>query len=246
MHDLIGAGVAAARQRRHWTQEQAANRFRLYGLSAWRTSTVGSLEAGLRRPRLDEILLMAAALEVSVADLIPDVDEPIMLGDGAAMSARAVRALLSGDWDGFPRNPRDFEYPGEEAEVEAIERAGAERDRLRVLIRPILDNAALDPWSDDVHRVFLPATDAEAHASRRLNVKPVQVKAASLALWGTDFDAERDARIGNADELGQRSLQARRGLAARDMIAELRAFLRQAYADAWPEDDDAAASQDQR
>jgi transcriptional regulator with XRE-family HTH domain len=225
MHDLIGTGVAAARQRRHWTQEQTAVRFRLYGLTAWRTSTVGSLEAGLRRPRLDEVLLMAVALEVSVADLIPDVDELVELGDGAAMSVRAIRALLSGNWDAFPHDPADFDYPGDAQEAEALDRAGAERDRQRALIKPILDKLALDPWSPEVHRVFLPATDAETHAARRLKIKPVQLKAASL-VWGKDFTDERDARIADAEKLGQRSLQARRGLATREMISELRALLR--------------------
>ena len=36
------------------------------------------------------------------------------------------------------------------------------------------------------------------------------------------YDAERDARIGNLEELPRRSIQARRGLTTRQMLAELR------------------------
>jgi hypothetical protein len=180
---------------------------------------------------------MAAALEVSVADLIPDVDEMIELGDGSAMSTRAIRALLSGSWAGFPHNPADFDYPGDTQETETLERAGAERDRQRALIQPILAMSDLDPWSASVHRVFLPPTDAEIHAARRLEVEPVQIRAASLARWKKDFTEERDARISDAETLGQRSLQARRGLATRDMISELGILLRKAYADERPADE---------
>jgi transcriptional regulator with XRE-family HTH domain len=230
MHDLIAAGVAAARQRKRWTQEEAARWFRYYGLTTWRTSTVGSLESGLRRPRLDEVLLMCAALEISAADLVPDdLDELIELGDGAAMSAPAIRALLSGDWSKFPHDPADFRYPGGEREGAAFERAGAERDRQRALIKPILDWAGLDPWSEQVLRVFLPPSDAEAHAARRMKVEPVQVKAASLAKWDQDFESERDSRVGDTDELEPRSRQARRGLVTREMLRDLRVFLNEVY-----------------
>jgi hypothetical protein len=227
MHDLIAMGVAAARQRKRWTQEEAARQFRHVGLSTWRTSTVGSLESGLRRPRLDEVLLMCAALDISVADLVPDVAQFIDLGDGAAMSPAAVRALLSGRK--LPRGEADFSYPGEATDDEAIRRAGAERDRQRALIKPMLDWASLDQWSDEVHRVFLAPSDAEKHAARRLKIEPVQVKAASLALWRKDFEAERDSRVGDTSQIEPRSRQARRGLVTREMLGSMRTFLDDVY-----------------
>jgi transcriptional regulator with XRE-family HTH domain len=226
IHELLGAGIRAARLKKGWRQQDAAARFQMYGLPTWKPVAVGQVETGVRKPSIGELLLACAALEVSVADLIPDVDEPVDLGAGATMSAAAVRALLSGRWEDFPRNPDDFAFPGETWLEGVLQQAGAVRDRQRALIQPILDRSDLDPWSEDVHRVFLPPTDAEAHAARRLEVEPVQVKAAALALWHRGFEAERDARMGEAgDAPSARTLAARRGHATRAMLAELREFL---------------------
>src|SRR5207245_2042694 len=91
MHELIGKGFAEARRRQGLTQEQAARRLQGRGLTAWRKSTVGQLETGLRRPRLDEVLLLAAALNVSVDQLIPGGDdERVELGDGTTVSPRWI------------------------------------------------------------------------------------------------------------------------------------------------------------
>jgi transcriptional regulator with XRE-family HTH domain len=226
IHELLGAGIRAARLRKGWRQQDAAARFQLYGLPTWKPVAVGQVETGVRKPSIGELLLACAALEVSVADLIPDVDEPIDLGAGATMSAAAVRALLSGKWEDFPHDPADFAYPGETWLEEVLRHAGAERDRQRALIQPILDRSALDPWSAEVNRVFAqPATEAEVHAAKRLRIEPVQLKAAALALWGRDFETERDARSGAADDALARTLAARRGHATRAMLAELRDFL---------------------
>jgi transcriptional regulator with XRE-family HTH domain len=233
VHDLIGRGFADARRDAGLTQEQAARRLQSHGLTAWRTSTVGSLEAGLRKPRLDEVLLMAAALHVTVDQLIPGGDdERVELGEGAVVSPRWIREMLTGELYRHKGRPAaqmpPAQFPVQEVLSRALRRAGAERDRQRALIQPILDRLGLDQWSEEVHRVFLPPTDAEVHAARRLKVEPVQVKAASLR-WEQDFEAERDSRVGGVDELEPRSRQARRGLVTRDMLAELRVFLNEAY-----------------
>jgi len=236
MHDLIGKGVAAVRRRKRWTQEETARWFRHYGLTSWRTSTVGSLEAGLRRPRFDEVLLMAAALEVTVAELVPDVDELVDLGDGgAAMSVAAIRALLSGAADGhaaFPRDPAHFRYPGDAAMAAALDQAGAERDRQRLLIQPLLDTFLPRTLSaEDEQKLYLPPTDAEKYAASRLGVEPVVIKAASLLLFGGPFDERRDAAIPDAAKLEPRSRQAERGLVTRAFLASIRNQIAIAYGD---------------
>jgi hypothetical protein len=48
-------------------------------------------------------------------------------------------------------------------------------------------------------------------------------------LWNRAFTEERDARVGDVESLEPRSRQARRGLATRAMLSELRAFLGKAY-----------------
>jgi hypothetical protein len=66
-------------------------------------------------------------------------------------------------------------------------------------------------------------SDSERHAAQRLGVEISPLKLASRTLWDhRNFDAERDRRIGNVDELPPRSRQARRGLVTREMLADLR------------------------
>lgn len=227
IHDAIGAGIRAARLAKGWRQQDASYRFRAYGLPTWTPGAVSQVEAGVRKPNVGELLLAAAALEVAVADLIPATDELIDLGTGATMSARAVRALLAGDFGAFPRSPDDFSFPGDSAMEDALARAGAERDRQRALIQPILNLSSLDPWSAEVHRVFLAPTEAESRAAARLRVEPVQVRAAALVLWSRDFEEERDGRAGTADD--PKVLQAQRGHATRAMLADLGELLSAAY-----------------
>lgn len=71
--------------------------------------------------------------------------------------------------------------------------------------------------------------EATAKAARRLGVEPKDVDEAAMRLWGRPLAMERDHRIKsddvdlNAPE-NRRTLQARRGHAARPLIDELRAY----------------------
>jgi 8-oxo-dGTP diphosphatase len=221
MHDLIGKGVAAARQRRRWTQEDAAREFRYHGLTAWRTSTVGSLEAGMRRPRLDEVVLMCAALGVGLDELLPDSDELIELGDGARMTSVAVRSVLAGSAD----EDTEASFPGADRLIDAIARARPERRRVEALLAPIARRAGWGLTDADWQAAFRTPSDAERHAARRLEVHPAQVRLAARAVWRRDFADERDARVGDPEHIEPRSRQARRGLVTRTMLGELRDYI---------------------
>jgi ADP-ribose pyrophosphatase YjhB (NUDIX family)/transcriptional regulator with XRE-family HTH domain len=231
MHDLIGAGVAAVRQQKRWTQEDAAREFRYHGLSSWRTGTVGQLEAGLRRPRLDEVVLICAALGVALEDLLPDSDEAVELGDGAWMTSAAIRAVLDGSVDAQPFGvTEEMSFPGEEKVAEAIQRSLPQRKQTEQLLAPISQYAD-GLLRGDVRMAFQLPTDAERHAARRLGLHPAQIKLASRALWDhRDFASERDRRVGDVGKLEARSRQARRGLVTRAMLAELRDYVAAARA----------------
>jgi transcriptional regulator with XRE-family HTH domain len=234
MYDLIGRGVARARQEKGWTQEQTARVFRAHGLNAWRKGTVGQLEAGLRRPRLDEVLLMARALDVGVDQLIPGGDnERVVLGDDAKVSPRWIREMLTGeffrDLDRRPATDMPHEhFPIDDVLAEMRKRARAEEEREEPFVTAIAD------WDErhgdklmgtDLLAMHERPSDAERHAARRLGVEPPELKVASRALWDRrDFDDERDRRVGDVDQLEPRSRQARRGLVTREMLAELRTF----------------------
>ena len=231
VHDLIARGVAAERHRQGLTQEQVALMFRSHGLRAWRKGTVGQLEAGLRKPRLDEVLLMARALSVTLDKLIPGGDdERIELADDAEVSPRWIREMLTGDfYRDRPLEDLPYErFPVDELMADALIRSEAEKKRVDVLAQPILEWAKqhdVKLAEGDWLAVFETASDTERRAARRLGVEVAQVKLSARVLWDhRDFDDERDGRIGDVDELEPRSRQARRGLVTREMLGELRAL----------------------
>lgn len=234
MHELVGKGFAEARRREGLTQEQAARRLQGSGLTAWRKSTVGQLEAGLRRPRLDEVLLMARALGVPVDTLFPGGDdERVELGDGTVVSPVWIREMLTGEFYRDMKRPgRRVPYawfPVQEVMQRLTDRLQAKLERFRWRTAPIREHAPFDDHfisGEDDHRAFDPATDTERHAAKRLGIEVPELKYTARTIWDhRDFDEERDRRVGNVDELPPRSRQARRGLVTREMLAELDAFL---------------------
>lgn len=246
IHELIGAGIRAAREQKGWRQEDAAAQFRFYGLTTWRRSTVADVEAGRRRPSIGNLLLVALALDVTLADLIPeDVSERIDLGDGASMGAAEVRALLSGDHEALDNLDSDDVHwvPGNDVVAAIYERVEPEIKRLRTLVRPLEDASTRPLNAGDWRSAIRKPTEAETRASARLGVEPAQLKMAARVLWGRDFEEERDARAQTGTP-GQSAaaVQARRGHAARAMLAELETFIGNAYKtqeggpEAWTED----------
>jgi transcriptional regulator with XRE-family HTH domain len=231
MYDVIARGVAEARHRKGWTQEQTAKMFRAHGLRAWRKGTVGQLEAGLRKPRLDELLVIARALGTSVDKLFPGRDgERVELGDDAQVSPRWIREMLTGEFfTNLDRPAEEMPYerfPLDDVMAEIMRLARAEEKRNAYAME------AIGRWAEqhdvklmgaDLFAAHERASDAERHAAQRLGVRIAPLKLASRALWNhKSFDQERDYRVGNADELPPRSRQARRGLVTREMFTELR------------------------
>lgn len=240
MHDLIARGAAAVRRRNGWTQEQAARAYREHGLAAWRTGTVGSLEAGMRKPRLDEVVLMCAALDVTLADLIRAADEDgadqVEMGDGAVFSTRSVLGWLYEGFDDLRElpitDPRLTQrFPFSERVYGALRQAVADRERLDPVLRPIVAwgvQRDIRLNADAVDAAMRTPSEADRHAARRLGVDTAQVRLAALALWHQDLDQERDERVGDVAALEPRSRQARRGLVTREMLAEMERMLKEA------------------
>jgi transcriptional regulator with XRE-family HTH domain len=238
IHELIARGAAAARRRNGWTQEQAANAFRSHGLRAWRKGTVGQLEAGLRKPRLNELLLMARALDVTLDQLIPGGDEErVELGEDAVVSPRWIREMLTGAFYRGDRPVAELPYerfPPDDVTAAMRRRSPAAEERDAPFVEAVLELAEQNDikiMARDLLAIYSRASDAERHAAERLEVPVLHLKLcarffAARGSWDyPDFDSERDRRIGNIDELEPRSRQARRGLVTREMLAELRAFI---------------------
>ena len=183
---------------------------------------------------------MAAALRVPVEQLIPGGDDELVeLGDGAMVSPRWIREMLTGELyrDRHKKSLVEMPYaqfPAQKVLAEVMHRMRTEDKRVQALTAPILEwaekhDAGLTP--DDWDALFERASDTEQHAARRLDVDVTAVKLSARILWDhREFDDERDRRVGDIDELEPRSRQARRGLVTREMLAELRVFLEEAYA----------------
>ena len=221
IHELLGMGLRAARLEKRWRQQDASKKYRAGGLKTWTPEAVGQVENGWRKPSISDYLLACIVLEMPLADLVPDVDEMVDLGTGAAVHASAVRAILAG------ARPNDLPARAIRTpdDVPLADLLGQRESEIEPLIRPIWARAAgRTLLYEDLLAPFLPPTEAEERAAERLGVLPVQLKAASRVMWERDFEDERDARTGNGTALPS-SLQARRGHATRAMLAELKEFM---------------------
>jgi transcriptional regulator with XRE-family HTH domain len=219
IHALLGAGIRAKRLDLGMRQQDASRIFRSYGLPTWTPTAVGQVESGTRKPSIGELLLACAALGTSLADLVPDTDEPVDLGAGATMSATAVRALLSDDMDAFENE--DVEPPGDEWLFEAARHARAAHALVEPEVTKILRSSPRRMTGADRLAAFTHPTEAETRAAERLGVEPAIMKAAARVLWGRDFEDERDARVGEVTDPGRLTVSALRGHASRAMIGEL-------------------------
>ena len=143
MHEVIGRGAAVIRKRKGWTQEQAARAYREHGLAAWRTSTVGSLEAGMRHPGIGDVLLMCAALNATLDDLLRAASESgectVELAPGVTVGTQALRDRLRGGGGWAVTQPVAGDAAPTEAERYAARRVGTSPAEVR--------RAAIALWS---------------------------------------------------------------------------------------------------
>src|SRR5512143_267191 len=97
LQDSLSEGLRLVRTQRGLTREELARQARGYGLR-WHGTTVTEIEAGRRHLRLEQLLLLALALDASPADFVAG-DEPVHLTADARVGVRTVRELLAGRLD---------------------------------------------------------------------------------------------------------------------------------------------------
>jgi transcriptional regulator with XRE-family HTH domain len=138
IHYLLGKNMQRVRYGKGWTQEDAARAFREHGLAAWRGSSVGQFESRTGRfPPLDHLLLMCAALGVSLKDLIPEGDEKVNLS-GAVFTTSEIRALIAGDPDAIPvMADKRVGYGSSDAERHAGRKLGTDVTVIQSLAREL-------------------------------------------------------------------------------------------------------------
>jgi transcriptional regulator with XRE-family HTH domain len=224
LYRLLGAGIRAARQRLGLSQEQAAAKLRGWGLLTWRRGTVAQVEAGSRRPSLAELLLVASALETTLARLIPEEESPaeyVKVAEVSALAVAEIRGLLADD------SMQGLEYP---PQVPLFDNAGEWVRRTQaVLMRALRVGEQLGLTTGGQVRKALAGLEGEAeqHAAKKLGTDPATVCVAAEALWGRTLTAERDRRVlREVPDAGVRELQARRGHVTRGLVEEIAQLLK--------------------
>ncbi|MBT2449416.1 hypothetical protein J7F03_20435 [Streptomyces sp. ISL-43] len=210
LRDVLAAGLKQVRLARVLRQEEAAALIRQQGLTSWIRGTVAQAEVGARRFSIEELLLLALALEVSPTDFIRGSDDQLIeLAPGANLTAAALRALLSGDQKAVRKlAPRPVDrpspVPSDRSELlDAAQRSG--------LADPTL-----------VERAITAVSDAERHVARKVGTSPEWVNLVALNRWERTWSEERDRRLaGRAAEATPRQLQALRGHITRELLTEL-------------------------
>jgi transcriptional regulator with XRE-family HTH domain len=208
LSEVIGRRVRSIREDHDLTQHDAALLFRQYGLSLTQSAVAG-IESGSRAVAIGELVIIAGALQVPVADLLAG-DGPVQLTTARAADLAAVRSFLAGRGElpdpvavalrqAFRAAQRtvDRYYPGaRSATIVAAERAG--------------DLAA------------------EQKAARSLGIPPVAVSLVAFRLWGMSLTAKRDAEVDErtTPDTPARSVQAIRGRVTRDLLVEIRAAVK--------------------
>jgi transcriptional regulator with XRE-family HTH domain len=102
--DVIVRNIRALRARKRLGQGDVVERMRNLGYTTWHRPTLGRVERGERRLFAEELLGLAAALDVTMHQLLepqPD-DQRVEFPGGASVDVQAVRLLVTGT------NPHTF------------------------------------------------------------------------------------------------------------------------------------------
>ncbi len=221
LQDSLSEGLRLVRTQRGLTREELARQARGYGLR-WHGTTVTEIEAGRRHLRLEQLLLLALALDASPADFVAG-DEPVHLTADARVGVRTVRGLLAGRLDD---HDDVLEIPQSRAFVAALRAGSGVLAKLNEMLGT--DDRTRGQVLQDVRRAEESVDEAVRKGAGPLDVEPVVFAAAAIRLYGRSFTEERDARVEkDGPAVSPRVRQARRGHASRQLIAEIRGFLDQ-------------------
>lgn len=227
---LVGRKLGSLRSENGFRQADVALLMRERAGIHWTRATVANVEAGLRDVSLDELVGLCLVFAIDLASFFSDaVDRWVQIGQEGVVSTTLIRAAL-GDAAAASEvaasDQREHELtpatrqPGDITEAVALGVVRWYREVLGVYVGTIdPDAAAL------IYKGGFGVGEAEGKAAVRLGVPPIVVQRLSHLLWARSFTDERDRRAGHSPDDSPRSVQAKRGHAARQMLNELRAFL---------------------
>lgn len=165
---MIGRNLRRVREDvQEGTQAELTDRLRAFGLN-WNRSQVAKAERGERAFTIEQVALIAAALDIDIAELVrAEPEERVALSPAATCDAEFLVALF------------DATAPDH-----------------RQLRLPHLDCPQTQHWATNAKTVSFPTpTEAEERLARKLGTTPDRVGQAALALWRRPFVEEREQRL---------------------------------------------------
>jgi transcriptional regulator with XRE-family HTH domain len=105
----VGEQVLKARKSRGWTQADLAASLADLGFTGWRQTKVAKIEAGaVARVSLDDVLALAAALDVQLAHLLAPDGAGVAIAPKLALSPPDFRAWVRGHRPLSPEADRNY------------------------------------------------------------------------------------------------------------------------------------------
>jgi transcriptional regulator with XRE-family HTH domain len=92
----VGAKIKARRKELGCSQEALAQAMRDFGYDTWRQSTIAKVESAGRPLRLNELIDIAAVLEMSSGELMDDLDDREQRLAAAGLAVQRLEIELAG------------------------------------------------------------------------------------------------------------------------------------------------------
>ena len=215
---VIGRRVREIREDRGLRQEEMAQRLQAFGVP-WNRSMTAKVERGERGVTLEEAVLLALALDVSLEELVPAAGKVALTSMAPAVPLATVRAVLAG------ADRRKLKIGDIPLFTRAVQESIEQSVELLGVYGRIWPEATME---DAVRAEEAASGEAEMKAAKRLEVDPVLVSVAAFKTWGRSLTAERDARAGVGQDISRASLRAHRGQVTRQLVAELAEVVKEA------------------
>lgn len=172
---VIAANLRRWRESKGWAQDRMASHIRADTGLAWSRATLAAIETGHRGLSLDEVLLLAHALNVPLATLAAS-DEDVEVGP-LTLSATVYGSLLRG---------KSIAGRIADQSTTATWRP-TPSDRVTVISSDELENARR---AQEAAR-----GDTERTVARQMGVSPETVGRTAVELWGHGLADERDRQL---------------------------------------------------
>jgi transcriptional regulator with XRE-family HTH domain len=167
--ELLARRLREAREAKRWTQQQLADALDGVGVAMDRT-TVAKIEKGLRPVRVEELVAIAATLDVAPVHLFLPIDGagPVSLAPTLKVELARARAWARGQRPLDDANERLYRYQSPAGQL-----TEAERDRR--MLEAIMNGASAREVADEFQVAEAVVRDRVERAAQQLlgDVRPV-------------------------------------------------------------------------